>query len=380
MNENAQTSLATTAAESTESNADLLLRAFREHSFGFFAILSPEGRVLETNTAALEAAGARRADVVGSLFWEAPWFSGLPEAANFARESFEQVVSSGERQRAEAQYQAADGSLRTVDRVMTPIAADNGALRYVMVEARDVTDRKRHEQALIEAKEKAEEITRLKATLLANMSHEVRTPLTSILLRARILEAQLDGAHNDAACAIIRAGDRLSQTLNSVLTLSQLESGTLEAQRETVDLVAEIADFLPSVAPLADDKDLELRFETHADSLSICTDAALLGRILNNLVGNAIKFTKEGFVEVTLRDDGDEALIEVIDTGIGIDDGFLDDLFEEFRQESSGWSRAYEGTGLGLAITRKLCEVLGGSIGVTSQKGEGSVFSVRLPK
>ncbi|MFP4597285.1 MAG: sensor histidine kinase [Persicimonas sp.] len=380
MNENAQTSVATTAADSGESNEDLYMRAFREHSFGFLAILSPDGVVLESNTAALEAAGTRRVDVVGRLFWKAPWFGELPEAAKFARKSFEQVVSSGERLRAEAHYQAADGSLRTVDRVMTPIADDNGELRYVMVEARDITDRKRYEQALVEAKERAEEMARLKATLLANMSHEVRTPLTSILLRARILEAQLDGDQNDAACAIIRAGDRLSETLNSVLTLSQLEGGALQPRCETVELVDEIADFLPSVQPLAAEKDLELRFEPQVDSLSIPTDATLLGRILDNLVGNAIKFTDEGYVEVRLRDDGDCALIEVIDTGIGVDDEFLEDLFEEFRQESCGWSRAYEGTGLGLAITHKLCEMLGGSIGVTSQKGEGSVFSVRLPK
>ena len=202
---------------------------------------------------------------------------------------------------------------------------------------RDVSEREQHERDLIEAKERAEEMNRLKTVFLANISHEVRTPMSAILGLADTLRTEVSGTARELAGLIRLSGQRLMDTFNSVLDLAQLESGSLELQ------------------------------------------PALL-RVLSNLLANAVKFTHEGHVELRLNIDGDDLELQVEDTGIGIDGKFLPHVFEDFRQESSGLARDYEGNGLGLGITRRLVALMGGGISVESEKGRGTTFSIVLPR
>jgi signal transduction histidine kinase len=234
------------------------------------------------------------------------------------------------------------------------------------------------QEKLQEAEARAEATTCLKSSLLTNMSHELRTPLTSIIAHASILERKLDGEIRNSARMIKCGGERLNETLNSVLILAQLEAKTLEPVTSDVDLEAVLAQAIETWRPLAHDKDLWLRTSLEADEVTFRSDPRCLRRILNNLIGNAIKFTEEGGVSVSIHAD-DELVIEVRDTGQGMGEDFLCDLFEAFTQESSGLTRTHEGTGLGLAITRHLVDTLGGDINVKTQRGVGSVFTVRLP-
>ncbi len=254
----------------------------------------------------------------------------------------------------------------------------------VVINSRDISDRKRFQEELIRARDTAEAMSRVKTALLANMSHEMRTPLTGILGFATILESELpEGESRDMAARISASGQRLMETIESVLDLVKLEADKVRVQPERTNIIDEIKRNVNLHARPATHKDLGLEVKCKMAELYVDIDRQLFGRIMYNLLSNAIKYTDAGFVEVSVtteRDLLDEwVLVHVRDTGIGISTEFLPRVFDEFQQESSGYSRKYEGTGLGLTISRKLAKIIGGSISVQSKKGEGSTFSLRIP-
>lgn len=243
----------------------------------------------------------------------------------------------------------------------------------------DITERKESERALFEAKEKAEELARLKSNFLANMSHEIRTPLTSIIGFAEILEAEPTADVISKAQFIRGSGHRLMMTLDSVMDFAQLESGSLRLDVARVDVMSHTRDLRQMFDLQAKQKGLYLKFDCEHTKILAYADPAALFRVLTNLISNAIKFTTEGGVHVTIRQEEASVCFDIADTGIGIGEEFLGQLFEDFKQESEGFARNYEGVGLGLSITKRLVDLMGGSITVASRRGEGSTFSVRLP-
>ena len=246
----------------------------------------------------------------------------------------------------------------------------------------DISDRKRYEQELIEAKEEAEEMSRLKSALLANMSHEIRTPLTSIIGFSEVLlEQALDGPANRFVELVHKSGQRLMRTLNSVLNLSQLEAGTVEVHPEAFDLARQLTHVHALFQEQATEKGLTCTVTGVDDDVPVVLDESAVHRIVSNLMSNALKFTEpDGTVTLALEPGETEVTLRVRDTGIGIEEAFLDRLFDPFRQESTGHQREYEGSGLGLAITRELVELMHGTIEVVSTKGEGTCFTVCLPR
>lgn len=257
---------------------------------------------------------------------------------------------------------------------------DDPGIEGLLITMQDITELKRTEANLKLALKEAEDLSHIKTRLLTNMSHEIRTPLTSMVGLAHLLAQRIPRPYKADVLRIEASGLRLAETLNSVLTLAQLESNAVEVHAEPIDIRSEIEESILALKPLATKNNLKLDTHLPREPVIIRTDRALLSRIVTNLVGNAIKFTRQGRVDVTLTCTDDEALLLVKDTGIGIDPAFLPQLFAEFSQESSGLSRAHEGTGLGLAITRGLVELLAGSIEVESEKGKGTTFKVRLPR
>ena len=251
---------------------------------------------------------------------------------------------------------------------------------FVQAIFRDVTARKHYEKRLIKAKEHAEEMHRLKSSILNNMSHEIRTPLTGILGFSEMLTEQLDGSGEERAEIIMESAKRLMETLDSVLELAQLERGEADLELKTIDLAEQVESSVRSLQPLADDKGLELQFIASSANVSVQADKTFTHRIVTNLVSNAIKFTDEGRVTVEVGAREQHVFIRVTDTGIGIDPEFQENLFDAFTQESTGLGRSHEGNGLGLAITKRLVERLSGTITVDSQRGRGSTFVVRFPR
>ncbi len=236
---------------------------------------------------------------------------------------------------------------------------------------------------LEEAKTRAEESDHLKSAFLASMSHELRTPLNSIIGFTGILLQGMAGPLTDEQkkqLGMVKgSASHLLELINDVLDISKIESGRIEMHGEEfkVDLLLVMA--VSSLRPFAQKKGLPLDLDIAPNLPKLKSDKRRLEQILLNLINNAIKFTSEGSVGVKcyLRDEF--LIIDVIDTGIGIKEDDLKTVFETFRQIDGGLDRVKEGSGLGLAISKKLSELLGGTLSVTSEVGSGSTFTVALP-
>ena len=232
-------------------------------------------------------------------------------------------------------------------------------------------------------KERAESSVRLKSQFLASMSHELRTPMNSILgLTELILDkAQLSGKNKERLEVVLKSGKRLMGLINDILDLSKIESGKMEIREEDV-LLEEIIEEISSIAtPLALERGLTFNIKRNCNTrIMISTDRGRVIQVLINLIGNAVKFTKKGGIELSISVSSREVLhFSVSDTGIGISEENKKIIFEEFRQVDGTTTKKYSGTGLGLAISKKILDILGGKIWVSSIEGSGSVFSFTIP-
>ena len=234
------------------------------------------------------------------------------------------------------------------------------------------------------AQERAEQASRAKSEFLASMSHELRTPMTAIIGFAETLlgdaeeEPSVDRA--EAAATIKRNGEHLLTLINDILDLSKIEEGKLEIEPHPVSPFELVEDVIALMRVRADAKGVELRkrFMT-AMPAAVLTDSTRLRQILVNLIGNAVKFTEVGYVELRVSYDDEQWLqFGIVDTGIGMSDEQMARLFKAFSQADNSTTRKFGGTGLGLAISRRLARMLGGDIGVTSRLGEGSEFTLEI--
>ena len=272
----------------------------------------------------------------------------------------------------------ADGHDVFVEGVATALY-DDPAVAGLVLNLRDVTERMRAQAVLVQAKRQAEEVAALKSTFLANMSHEIRTPLTAILGFSDILSEEVeDETQQEFVGLISRSGRRLMDTLNSVLDLTRLDADASGHASTEVDAAALVRETGEMFGPAAAERGLAIHIDVPSQ-LTVHADEAALGRVLHNLMGNAIKFTDQGEVSLNARVTDAGVAFVVRDTGIGIDPAFLPRIFGEFEQESTGHERRYEGVGLGLALSRQMVERMGGTISVESQKGVGTAFTVVLP-
>ncbi len=279
------------------------------------------------------------------------------------------------------------------------IDPETGERRGIVVSARDVTDRVELELLLTRARASAENAARAKSEFLANMSHEIRTPMNGVLGFAELmLQGELDADNRRYTEMIVQSGRSMMMLLNDILDLSKIEAGEISINSEPVDLFATIAECAALHRPAAESKGLELNFaavhgdedeearEPEDDPLDdpfqrpwVKTDGLRLRQIILNLVGNAVKFTEAGKVDISYWAGASSIMIEVSDTGIGISPNRLKTIFAPFTQAEGDTARRFGGTGLGLTISRQLAELLGGTIEVSSAPGEGSTFRLTLP-
>ena len=260
----------------------------------------------------------------------------------------------------------------------------------VFVAARDITHQKMEEEALIEAKLQAEEASRVKSEFLAKMSHELRTPLNPILGFSDLLIEETDNPqHVEMLQSINAAGAALLTVVEDFLDVSQIDSGYSEVRRDVFDLEDLVERNIAVLKGQLNGRSVDLgwNFELSqhfSKGQRFVGDQEKISRILINIIGNAIKFTEQGEVHLdcsvhAINDARAMLHIDVVDTGIGIAKESLDSLFDSFEQVDSSKTRRYGGMGLGLAICKKLTELMGGSIAVSSELGRGSTFSLILP-
>lgn len=294
-------------------------------------------------------------------------------------------ITSGKEWDGELLNKRKKGELYWEHALISPMDDEKGITMHYVAIKEDISQKKEMERMLIEAKEKAEEMNRLKSNFLANMSHELRTPMIGILGYSELLQNELKENPElfELASVINRGGNRLMETLNQILDLSRIESGNHETCIELVNIKALIDESVRLFEEMAKQKNLFLGSKFLFEDIKIQTDPRLLTLAINNLLNNAIKFTKSGSVTIGVKPDKmhdkDYIIIRVNDTGIGIPRDKQKIIFDEFRQASEGYSRSFEGTGLGLSLTKKAIEILGGIITVDSQPGVGSTFTIKLP-
>jgi PAS domain S-box-containing protein len=393
--------------------ADLALRAKTEELDRFFslsldllAIVSADGRFLRVNPA-----------WEGVLGYPAEEMEGTPYLDRVHPDDVEKTrVIAGRLAHGDVipdfvnRYRSADGSYRWIEWRAAPFAdgTSYAAARDITewVEARDRVSRlneELEERVILRTRElgsandalsdanaelaaaniRLEEATHAKSRFLANMSHELRTPLNAVIGFSSILGQEMPGPLNEEqhrqVDMITGAGRHLLELINEVLDLSRIEAGRLRVELADFSCADLVADSIETVRPLADERGLRLVVSGTAADCTIHTDRMRVEQVLLNLLGNAVKFTEEGFVELRADRDGDDLVLVVSDSGVGIASTDLPRVFEEFFQARPEWEAKPAGTGLGLAVSRQIVEMLGGTISVESTLGVGSAFTVRLP-
>ncbi|MBC7922249.1 MAG: response regulator [Ferruginibacter sp.] len=250
----------------------------------------------------------------------------------------------------------------------------------------DLDDRKRLELEWRQAKEEAESLNRSKSDFLSTISHEIRTPINAIVgLTDVLLNEDLKPSVTETIQLIKFSSDNLLVLLNDILNLSKIEAGMVTFERVEFDLRQRMDAFGKTIGLTTQGKGVQFRYDIHEEIPNVLIgDPYRLNQILLNLASNAVKFTRMGYIHLRialLGRDGDQVRLSfsVEDTGIGILEEKLTQIFERFAQASSTTTRQYGGTGLGLAITKKLVELQHGKIGATSTVGQGSTFTVELP-
>jgi len=274
-----------------------------------------------------------------------------------------------QRSAAELEQRVAERTAELAERV-SEVEKLNGAMRAMM-------------EDLKTAVETAKSADQLKSAFLATMSHELRTPLNSIIGFTGILLMGLVGPLNDEQKKqlgmVQRSSRHLLDLINDVLDISKIEAGQVEILAAPFDLNMTLQKCIGVMAPLAEKKGLALTAEVAPQLGEIVSDQRRVEQILLNLLSNAVKFTQQGEVRLECRVEDGRLVTRVSDTGIGIKPEDMAVLFRPFRQIDSGITRQFDGTGLGLSICKRLVELLGGTIGVESQWGQGSTFTFTLP-
>ncbi|MFB6248340.1 MAG: GAF domain-containing sensor histidine kinase [Salinibacter sp.] len=352
---------------------DELSQTVLDHLPGLFYVLNREGRLRRWN-ARFERVSAYDPEELAGRSAEA-FFEGSDRRR--VTEAISEVFREGSAT-VEADFVRRNGS--TVPTLFTGVRTYLEGAFHLVGMGIDISEQRRQARALRAAKEEAEEASRVKSKMLKNLSHEIRTPLTSILGFARVLKENLSGEDGRAARLVHEAGRRLKGTVDSVLQLSKLETGTQTLNREQLDLCTVVETGAELLRPRAEDKQQRLRIDVPDAPVEGRWNEGALRRIVENLLENAIKFTPEGgTIALRVEEDEGRAVLKVEDTGVGISEEALPHIFDAFKQESEGLTREYEGSGLGLANVKELTELMGGTIEVDSTKGEGSCFTVRLP-
>ncbi|MGD2034529.1 MAG: PAS domain S-box protein, partial [Bacteroidales bacterium] len=266
---------------------------------------------------------------------------------------------------------------------ISPVTNSEGEITHFVAIKEDITEKKKTEFELIRAKEKAEESDRLKSAFLANMSHEIRTPMNGIIGFSSLLSSKDLSEENTEYYKglITKSANQLLTIVSNIIEISKIESDQVQANLNPVNMKALLNDVSLPFKKDAEKKGLvfKLNIRLTNENATIVTDNTKIRQIVTNLLNNALKFTKTGFIELGAGYRNKELQIYVKDTGIGISKNMHDKMFQRFRQAEETHTREYGGTGLGLSISKAYVELLGGRIWINSEKGKGATFYFALP-
>ena len=330
-----------------------------------------EGNLLLANEAAREMLGLSAGAVERRTLLACASEAGRDQLASFLAQAPHAKPAP-----TEVYLQNNAGDERLVRITASPIAYEERAAAQLALV--DISAERQREATLVAERDQAKQTTRAKSALLARMSHEIRTALTSILGYAEFLVDELDDDQLGMAQTILGSSERLIQTLNSVMDMERLESGGDAPPLEPVSIGELVLDTARVFEGQAAKRELAFVCEGAEQPIFAWADKGGLTRVLDNLVSNALKFTEKGGIRLRVSAENEWVCLDVQDTGSGIDEDFLPHLFDEFKRENGEPSHADAGSGLRLALANRIVDLMGGRITVTSRKGQGSVFRVFL--
>ena len=379
-----------TARKQIEADQKQLAQRLRDHQFytrslfesNIDALMTTDatGIITDVNKQMEALTGCTRDELIGAPF---KGFFTDPERADAG---IRLALSTKKVTDYELTARDRDGKETVVSYNATTLYDRDRKLQGVFAAAREITERKQYERSLREATQTAEEANSAKSEFLANMSHEIRTPLNAVIGLGYLLEhTTLNEDQRQLLIKIQFGGRALLGVINNVLDLSKIEVGEMSLEDEPFDLPELVRDLGQMLAPQAAAKGIELIVQSAAALPRIVKgDASRLRQILTNLLGNSIKFTENGHVELKVfpvEQTADRVRLRctVQDTGIGVEPEALKRLFTPFTQADASTTRRFGGTGLGLSITRRFVELMGGEIGVTSAVAVGSTFWIEIP-
>ncbi|HUQ37745.1 MAG TPA: PAS domain S-box protein [Aestuariivirga sp.] len=354
-------------------------RSLIESNIDALMTTDPSGIISDVNKQMEALTGCTRDELIGAPFKD---FFTDPERAEAG---IRRVLREKSVTDYELTARARDRKQTVVSYNATTFYDRNRKLQGVFAAARDVTERKRVEMELKQAKAVAESASRTKSDFLASMSHEIRTPMNAIMGIADLLAKTTLTSEQDKYVQVFRrAGDNLLNLINDILDLSKVEASQLELERTGFSLMDQLEIVIEMVAARAHEKGLPLICEIAPNVPGdLVGDPTRLRQVLLNLIGNAVKFTEKGQVSLHVKLEPDTHTptlrFTVSDTGIGIPADKLDRVFERFTQADTSTTRRFGGSGLGLTISKRLVELMGGRIWVASEVGEGSVFAFAVP-
>ena len=361
-----------------EERSRLILSSVDEGICG----LSPDGLMTFVNPAGARMLGYSPDELVGQPMHDRVHYA-YPDGSDFPRDKCNMYMTTHDgqdRRAADEVLWRKDGSSFPVEYATTPILKGGNVVGSV-VAFRDITRRKQAEAEILAAKEVAEKATRIKSEFLANMSHEIRTPMNAIIGMSHLaMKTDLNPRQKGYVRKIQQSGQHLLGIINDILDFSKIEAGKLTVENIDFELEKVLENVSNLISEKATAKGLELIFDIDpAVSIHPKGDPLRLGQILINFCNNAVKFTESGEIVVKARvqeqdESGQLVCFSVSDTGIGLTEEQMGRLFQAFEQADASTTRQHGGTGLGLAISKRLAQLMGGDVGVTSELGKGSTF------
>ncbi len=341
-------------AEATAANAKF--HAFFEQGALFAGIMDVNGTLLEANRVSWEACGFTREQIIGRPFWEGPWWSPSPPLVEQIRAASGEAAA-GQTFRAEMPYFVADGSERIADVTIQPIRDESGRVLFLAPTGLDITDRRRAEANLRRLAADLSDADRRKNEFLAMLAHELRNPLAPISNATRALRlSDGEGGGLQAAAAMLeRQVGQMARLVDDLLDMSRITRGKIELRKERVELAPIVHQAVEAVVAQYRSMNHELTVTLPPHPVHLEADPARLAQVIGNLLNNACKFTdRGGHVWLTVDQEGDQAVIRVRDTGIGIATDDRSRLFEMFAQVDTSLERSRDGLGIGLTLVSRI--------------------------
>lgn len=366
------------AKEAAEEKAFQLSRAVEQSPISI-VITDLQGNIEYVNPKFTELTGYKPDEVVGK---NPKILKSGHHSPEFYKALYDTILS-GKDFKGEMLNKKKNGELFWENSLISTVKNDKGEVCHFIAIKEDITEKKMMLEELIKAKEKAEEINRIKSAFFSNMSHELRTPLVGILGFADILSQNLEEeSDREMASSILEGGKRLLNTLTSLLSLSELESLKQNIELKPIDINSVCSDVINFYRKSINKSNIELKIEYESEKLMVDANYRLLRETLDQLLKNSVTYTESGSILIKTYKKNDSnpdreiVYIEVVDTGIGISKEKQKLIFEEFRQASEGLGRRFEGTGLGLTLSKRYLELMGAEIKVESEEGKGSTFII----